>query len=235
VLSSGPDGDRFRDPNDGRIKDASDLHLKLGTFTPHRSPLGLVFDNERRLAGDFNGSAFVLSWSASNDPLIAPFNDTSGDLLHVALTKIENEDRYEARVTRIVQGFEHPIDEVLLGNVLYVIENTANAHLWRVTLPEISNSVDARQLHNAEGLRLTCYPNPLRRSATIDYFVPDGSSVRIALHDALGREVRVISSGHVEGGRHTVRLNMDDLSDGVYFCTIQAGGVTTGTSLVIGE
>jgi glucose/arabinose dehydrogenase len=235
VLSVGPDGDKFRDPDNGQVRDASDLQLKLGTFTPHRSPLGLVFDTQRRLPGEFNGGGFVLSWSASEDALIAPFADTSSDLLHVSLTKNEIEDRYEARVTRVAHGFTHPIDAVLVGTSLYVIENAANAHLWRVELSKVNTSVDAGERQHPHGIRLSCHPNPLRTSATIEYFVPNACSVRISLYDALGRELRTMAAGHVEAGGHSLRLNAEGLSDGVYFCRLQAGSGVVGASVVIGE
>ena len=39
VINLGPDADAYRDPADGRIKDASEEGVRFGTFTAHRSPL----------------------------------------------------------------------------------------------------------------------------------------------------------------------------------------------------
>ena len=44
VINLGPDADAYRDPADGHLKDASEEGVRFGTFTAHRSPLGLVFD-----------------------------------------------------------------------------------------------------------------------------------------------------------------------------------------------
>ena len=67
VMSNGPDQDLFRDTVDSQIKDASDINRKMGTFTPHSSPVGLTFDTQNALPQEFKGKAFSLSWSNTND------------------------------------------------------------------------------------------------------------------------------------------------------------------------
>ncbi|MYC69174.1 MAG: hypothetical protein F4X17_00515, partial [Gemmatimonadetes bacterium] len=123
VINLGPDADAYRDPADGQIKDASEEGVRFGTFTAHRSPLGLVFDADNALAEPFQGDGFVLSWTEGDpdgDDVAGPFNDPSEDLLHLDLAKVG--DNYEARVTRIVGGFSNPIDAEIIGNRIYVIE-----------------------------------------------------------------------------------------------------------------
>ncbi|MFT7553663.1 MAG: glucose/arabinose dehydrogenase [Rhodothermales bacterium] len=44
IPNAGPFADHFRDPTTGAVMDASDEGVTSGTFTSHRSPLGLVFD-----------------------------------------------------------------------------------------------------------------------------------------------------------------------------------------------
>ncbi len=136
VRSVGPDADKYRDPADGQIKDASDEGVTISTFTAHRSPLGLLFDTEMNLPRDLKGGGFVLSWTPGSSSLLSPFGDESEDLLHLDLTKIEAENRYEARVTRIVGNFKNPVDAVLAENKMYVIENGRSSSLWEVTFEE---------------------------------------------------------------------------------------------------
>jgi len=136
VINLGPDADAYRDPADGRIKDASDEGVRFGTFTAHRSPLGLVFDMDHALAEPFRGDGFTLSWTPGDpngDSVNGPFNDPSEDLLHLDLTKVG--DQYEARVTRLVGGFSNPIDAEIIGHRLYVIEWGGKRGLWEITLP----------------------------------------------------------------------------------------------------
>ncbi len=136
VINLGPDADAYRDPADGRIKDASKEGVRFGTFTAHRSPLGLVFDADHALAETFQGDGFTLSWTRGDpngDSVNGPFNDPSQDLLHLDLTKVG--DNYEAHVTRIVGGFSNPIDAEIIGNRLYVIEWSGERGLWEIVLP----------------------------------------------------------------------------------------------------
>ena len=136
VINLGPDADAYRDPVDGRIKDASDEGVRFGTFTAHRSPLGLVFDRDHALAEPFRGDGFTLSWTPGDpngDSVNGPFNDPSEDLLHLDLTKVG--DQYEARVTRLVGGFSNPIDAEIIGHRLYVIEWGGKRGLWEIVLP----------------------------------------------------------------------------------------------------
>jgi Glucose / Sorbosone dehydrogenase len=135
ILNYGPDADSFRASN-GRIHDASETGVSIGTFSAHRSPLGLVFDKDLMLREDFQGDGFVLGWtpgSGDSDEGTGPFFDVSQDLLHLDLQK--DGDTYTARVTRIAEGFNLPIDTELLGHHLYVLEYGAKHTLWELTLP----------------------------------------------------------------------------------------------------
>jgi glucose/arabinose dehydrogenase len=128
IVNLGPDGDIFKEA-DGSVVDMSDSGRNAATFTPHRSPLGLVFDSEEALAEDLKGDLFVLSWGAAEGDL----PDPGRDLLHVELTK--HGERYEARVTQLVVGFDRPIDGVLVGKRLYVLDWGGAGAVWEVTLP----------------------------------------------------------------------------------------------------
>jgi hypothetical protein len=136
VMNLGPDADSFRDPETGAVLDASALGITVGTFTAHRSPLGLVFDRELALGDGLEGDGFILSWTRGDPigtPSQGPFADASEDLLHLELTKTG--DAYRVRSTRIVSGFDHPIDAEIAGNRLYVLEYGGNGAVWEVTLP----------------------------------------------------------------------------------------------------
>jgi glucose/arabinose dehydrogenase len=128
IANLGPDADRFREV-DGREQDASDLGQPAYTFTPHRSPLGLVFDAAGALTGDLKGGAFILSWGAAAGNL----SDPGRDLLHLKLTKTDS--TYQAQATQLVVGFDHPVDGALLGKKLYVLDYGGKGSIWEVTLP----------------------------------------------------------------------------------------------------
>jgi hypothetical protein len=70
---------------------------------------------------------------------------------------------------------------------------------------------------------LTSYPNPVRKSATFEYTLPEPDRVQLVIYDVLGRRVATLENGRREAGRHQVQFNSTDLSSGVYF-----GRLTTG-------
>jgi hypothetical protein len=55
-------------------------------------------------------------------------------LLHLKLTPLGTTN-YQAQVTRIVTGFQNPVDTEIIDNKLYVLENGGAQGLWEVTFP----------------------------------------------------------------------------------------------------
>ena len=84
-----------------------------------------------------------------------------------------------------------------------------------------------------EEVTLTSYPNPARQQGTVEYALPDAKKVTLRLYDVLGREVATLVQGRKEAGRHTVRLETDRLSSGVYFGRLQAGDRTLTQKITV--
>jgi len=88
---------------------------------------------------------------------------------------------------------------------------------------------DEVRLHNN-------YPNPFRQSTTIEFDLPEATSVRLSVYDVLGRRVETILNERRPAGRHEVRWNgqQQSLSSGVYFLRLEAGDVVeTGRMTLI--
>jgi glucose/arabinose dehydrogenase len=131
VANHGPDAVQYR-ADDGEAHDAAAEGQVLYSFTPHRSPLGLVFADDPKMPADLRGegdtlSAFIVSWGAAGGTL----TDRGQDLLHLQLTK--QGDTYEATTTQIARGFKNPIDAVMIENRLYVLEFGAGSAIWELT------------------------------------------------------------------------------------------------------
>lgn len=131
ISNRGPDAAQFR-ADDGQQRDAAAEGKPLLSFTPHRSPLGLVFATDAKLPADLRSDegslgAFVLSWGAAGGTL----SDKGQDLLHLRLTK--QGTNYSMISTQIAYGFKNPIDAVMIENRLYVLEFGAGSALWQIT------------------------------------------------------------------------------------------------------
>ena len=146
IQNYGPDCDKFRDSLTGDVMDASDLGMHMGTFTAHRSPLGLVFDRDSVLHPAYRGDAFMLSWTegldscgcrALPDTGIGPFIDPSQDLVHLDMAFDSTIDNFRLNATRIVESFSHPVDAVIKSNRIYVLENGygGTSGLYAVDMP----------------------------------------------------------------------------------------------------
>jgi hypothetical protein len=129
IVSRGPDADQFRNLSTGGVSEASALGLKMSTFTGHRSPLGLSYDVGGTLCRDFKQSAFLLSYGSA----AVAFPDAGQDLLYLRAIPVGT--TFELETRQLITGFAHPIDSVLVGNKLYVIEFGTPGHIWEISLP----------------------------------------------------------------------------------------------------
>ncbi len=68
---------------------------------------------------------------------------------------------------------------------------------------------------------------------SIQYAVPTGGPVRLALHNAAGQLVREAATSHLSAGQHSVVFDAAALPAGVYFCTLHtAAGIQTARLVV---
>jgi hypothetical protein len=84
-----------------------------------------------------------------------------------------------------------------------------------------------------EEVRLTSYPNPARRQATVEYALPEAREVTLQVYDVLGRRVATLDKGRKDAGRHQVDLRTGRLSSGVYFGRLEAGGQTRTQKITV--
>lgn len=67
------------------------------------------------------------------------------------------------------------------------------------------------------------FPNPFNPSTTIQFTLPQTSSIRITVYDALGRKTAVLMDEYCNAGEHTVRWGADEYPAGMYFVQMNAG------------
>ena len=67
------------------------------------------------------------------------------------------------------------------------------------------------------------YPNPFNPATTIQYELPEGSNVKIAVYNALGEQVEVLVDGFKNAGTYQVNFNGTNLASGIYLYRMEAG------------
>lgn len=71
---------------------------------------------------------------------------------------------------------------------------------------------------------LANYPNPFNPSTVIRFRLARAAQVRLSLHDAAGREIRVLAEGARGQGAHEVAADLRDLPSGLYLYALQVEG-----------
>lgn len=146
VQNLGPDANEYRG-HSGKIQDGDQTGVTISTFTPHCSPLGLFFDSKKILIKDLKGDGFMLRYEfGKGSILMKTFTDEGADLLHLDMVYDKAMDNYVVKTKRIVEGFREPVDAVMVGNAVYVIEyGGKQGNIWKITLPVDAAPVSKRK------------------------------------------------------------------------------------------
>ena len=76
------------------------------------------------------------------------------------------------------------------------------------------------------------YPNPARGPVTVQYALPESQAVSLRLYDVLGRQVRTVANSEQQG-RQEARLDVSDLTSGIYFLRLQADRTVKTQRLIV--
>lgn len=225
VLNSGPDADHIRDEVTGEIIDASQQGSKIGTFTAHRSPLGLVFDTSSAFGEEFTGDGFILGWTGLSSTVLADMNDSGEDLLHLEMTKTDS--GYTMTATKVAKGFSGPVDTEIIDNKLYVVEYGpfgSDAAFYEITFPSTKTSIP-EETEIADTFSLSQnYPNPFNPRTNIRFSLPASAHVNLTVTNVLGEQVSTLIDEQMNAKQHTVQFNASSLSSGLYFYTLKVDG-----------
>jgi hypothetical protein len=77
------------------------------------------------------------------------------------------------------------------------------------------------------------YPNPFNPSTTIAYALPKQSAVTLEVFDVLGRSVAKLVDEVKAAGSHTASFDGANLSSGIYFYRLTAGGTAMAKKMMI--
>lgn len=95
-----------------------------------------------------------------------------------------------------------------------------------------SNAVEAEFMPSEFSLGQN-YPNPFNPETKISFTLPVQENVTIKVFDLTGKEVKTLVSGKMEAGKHSLTLNAEGLSSGVYFYQMTAGSFTSVKKLSV--
>jgi hypothetical protein len=77
------------------------------------------------------------------------------------------------------------------------------------------------------------YPNPFNPTTSIQFTLPEKSSVTLKVFNMLGQEVATVVSGEKLAGVHTVQFDASSMASGIYFYQIKAGDFLSLRKMVL--
>lgn len=77
------------------------------------------------------------------------------------------------------------------------------------------------------------YPNPFNPSTTIKFQLPSSGHVVLAVYELLGKVVALLVNEQLTPGSHEVTIDGTQLSSGLYFYRLQAGGFVQTKKLIL--
>jgi fibronectin type 3 domain-containing protein len=77
------------------------------------------------------------------------------------------------------------------------------------------------------------HPNPFNPQTSIGFVLPRASHVRLELFDLLGRRVAVLLDEFRKAGHHSIMVNSNDLSSGIYLYRLTAGSYQQARRMVL--
>jgi hypothetical protein len=177
-------------------------------------------------------SAVSLEWATTSESEVSAM-----EIERATLTRSE---------TGVVTGAFHVVDRTspagtpTRGANYQVVDRGVTAgseYVYRLVTVNIegARTVEAeRQVKiaaGAAGYDLVALPNPMRTSGRIEYRVPTGQTVRVALFDAQGREVRELVS--TASGSGVVELPVAELASGSYTVRLMTSSGAARTETVV--
>jgi hypothetical protein len=119
-----------------------------------------------------------------------------------------------------------PARPLLAGETVRLTITGRNAVPYRVDLPVGEAATPVVDTVPTVASLLGNWPNPFNPSTTVGFTLPQAGPVRLSLHDARGRLVRVLVDEPLAAGSHEVRWDGRDLTgrvaaSGVYLARLE--------------
>lgn len=79
------------------------------------------------------------------------------------------------------------------------------------------------------------YPNPANTISNIDLRLNETTNLELTLKNVLGQTVAVVANGVYAPGMHNFSTSVENLSNGVYFYSLTANGVSVTQKVIVGK
>ncbi|WP_236676234.1 PQQ-dependent sugar dehydrogenase [Chryseolinea lacunae] len=94
-------------------------------------------------------------------------------------------------------------------------------------------ALEATSMHSEDDTSLSAYPNPVARQLFVHVRAGNYPEVRLSLMNASGRVVKSQTYLGLQEGANTLTLDVDDLTNGVYWLRVERGSRKQARSIVV--
>ena len=77
------------------------------------------------------------------------------------------------------------------------------------------------------------YPNPFNPTTLINFSIPQSGNVKLAIYDALGREIELLVDQNMDAGNYNADWNATNYSAGIYFYSIKVNDFVSTKKMVL--
>ena len=82
---------------------------------------------------------------------------------------------------------------------------------------------------------ITIYPNPVTRTANIEFALSKESNMKVTVLDMLGKSVMNLYEGVMNTGQHKIQLDASNLAQGIYFVKLQSNNEIITKKIMISK
>ncbi len=104
-------------------------------------------------------------------------------------------------------------------------------------IPGVSTQAQVLNVSSTREIVLTVkanYPNPYNEQTTILFSLNRPETIKITLYNILGGKISTILHEHMEAGEHQVLFKRpENLPDGIYLYTVEAGNKSRSMRMII--
>jgi len=111
--------------------------------------------------------------------------------------------------------------KTLAGESLYTTDG-----FWAIVLDGVA------EIPTEFGI-VSAYPNPFNSRMIVKYALPEAEVVGLSVFNMTGRQVMQLASGRQEAGVHSVTVDGEALTSGIYFVELQADGQVSKWKIVL--
>ncbi len=139
---------------------------------------------------------------------------------------VVSSDKYEGSLVGIAHGSKN--NQFLIAYSYYDPMKPGKYGVMGMLVNGSKPTVVEPQHRLPESFRITSnYPNPFNQQTRIEFQLPQTESIRVMVHDLVGREVSVLFDGIKTAGRHSVvwdgtESSGNDAPTGIYFITFSS-------------